>query len=56
MPYSIMDEFEDLFESTENTDSVDINSDSDDFNFKVSFDPSEELLNEDLNFSANRHE
>lgn len=48
MPYSIMDEFEDLFESTENTDSVDIDSDSDDFSFKVSFDPSEELLNEEL--------
>ena len=54
MPYSIMDEFEDLFESTENTententDSADIDSDSDDFSFKVSFDPSEELLNEEL--------
>ena len=46
--YSIMDEFEDLFESTENTDSADIDSDSDDFSFKVSFDPSEELLNEEL--------
>lgn len=48
MPYSIMDEFEDLFESTENTDSADTDSDSEDFSFKVSFDPSEELLNEEL--------
>jgi hypothetical protein len=48
MPFSIIDEFEDLFESTENTDSADTDSDSDDFSFKVSFDPSEELLNEDL--------
>lgn len=51
MPYSIMDEFEDLFESTD-TNSVDTDSDSDsdsdDLSFTVSFDPSEELLNEDL--------
>ncbi len=54
MPYSIIDEFEDLFESTEDTDSTedtesaDTDSDSNDFSYKVSFDPSEELLNEDL--------
>ena len=47
MPYSIMDEFEDLFESAD-TNSVDTDSDSDDLSFTVSFDPSEELLNEDL--------
>jgi hypothetical protein len=50
MPYSIIDEFEDLFESAEDTKSVDTdsNSDSEDLSFRVSFDPSEELLNEDL--------
>lgn len=48
MPYSVMDEFDDLFGSIEDTDSVDTDSDSDDFSFKVSFDPSEELLNEEL--------
>lgn len=47
MPYSIMDEFEDLFESAD-AKSVDTDSDSDDLSCKVSFDPSEELLNEDL--------
>ena len=48
MPYSIMDEFEDLFESAEDTKSVDTDSDSEGLSFRVSFDPSEELLNEDL--------
>lgn len=48
MPYSIMDEFEDLFESTEDIKSVDTDSDSEDLSFRVSFDPSEELLNEEL--------
>ena len=47
MPYSIMDEFEDLFEPAD-TNSVDTDSNSDDLSSKVSFDPSEELLNEDL--------
>lgn len=47
MPYSIMDEFEDLFESTD-ANSVDTDSDSEDLSFTVSFDLSEELLNEDL--------
>lgn len=50
MPYSIIDEFEDLFESAEDVKSVDTDSDSDseDPSFRISFDPSEELLNEDL--------
>lgn len=48
MPYSIMDEFEDLFESTEDIKSVDTDSDFEDLSFRVSFDPLEELLNEDL--------
>lgn len=52
MPYSIIDEFEDLFESAEDVKSVDTDSDSDsdseDLSFRISFDPSEELLNEDL--------
>ena len=54
MPYSIIDEFEDLFESAEDVKFVDTDSDSDsdsdseDLSFRVSFDPSEELLNEDL--------
>lgn len=52
MPYSIIDEFEDPFESAEDVKSVDTDSDSDsdseDLSFRISFDPSEELLNEDL--------
>lgn len=48
MPYSIIDEFEDLFESAEDIKSADTDSDSEDLSFRVSFDPSEELLNEDL--------
>lgn len=52
MPYSVIDEFEDLFESAEDIKSVDTDSDSDsdseDLSFRISFDPSEELLNEDL--------
>ena len=52
MPYSIIDEFEDLFESAEDVKSVDTDfdsdSDSEDLSFRISFDPSEELLNEDL--------
>lgn len=50
MPYSIIDEFEDLFEPAEDVKSVDTDSDSDseDLSFRISFDPSEELLNEDL--------
>lgn len=50
MPYSIIDEFEDLFGSAEDVKSVDTDSDSDseDLSFRISFDLSEELLNEDL--------
>ena len=48
MPYSVIDEFEDLFESAEDIKSVDTDSDSEDLGFRVSFDPSEEFLNEDL--------
>ena len=52
MPYSIIDEFEDLFDSAEDVKSVDTDSDSDsdseDLSFRISFDPSEELLNEDF--------
>ena len=48
MPYSVIDEFEDLFESAEDIKSVDTDSDSEDLSFRVSFDPSEEILNEDL--------
>ena len=48
MLYSVIDEFEDLFESAEDIKSVDTGSDSEDLSFRVSFDPSEELLNEDL--------
>ena len=48
MPYSVIDEFEDLFESAEDIKSVDTDSGSEDLSFRVSFDPSEELLNEDL--------
>lgn len=48
MPYSIIDKFEDLLESAEDVKSVDTDSDSEDLSFRISFDPSEELLNEDL--------
>lgn len=48
MLYSVIDEFEGLFESAEDIKSVDTSSDSEDLSFRVSFDPSEELLNEDL--------
>ena len=47
MPYSVMDEFEDLFGSMD-ANSVDTDSGSDDLCFRVSFDPLEELLNGDL--------
>ena len=48
MPYSVIEEFEDLFESAEDIKSVDTDSASEALSFRVSFDPSEELLNEDL--------
>ena len=49
MPYSIMDEFDDLFGSTDTKETVDNNSVSEpEDGAQTVFDPSEELLNEDL--------
>lgn len=47
MPYSIMDEFDDLFGSADNAEVKPVSETPDD-GTQIAFDPSEELLNEDL--------